>query len=329
MIFCNETFAATPDLNITQNLVNLYKTLGTKWGSNVKPHAIWLLNCLLVIEVVFLAIRLGLQKADITDVIAELVRVAIFGATFYCLIIYGQDLTAKIVDGFIGLAEDIHKPSERVSLFFRDSITTVKAMEKIATIFQPGVAVMIALCAVVSLVCAALTYGMYLIILCEAWIVMNVGILILGFGGNRHTRGWATNFMRYSLAVGLKLFIIQLLINVIYTLVHTIVAWEFRTPTDVFVVTANFVICAFLVKALPDSLASFVSNYSGSSGGMMAGAMAAGVGTAVGAASMGTGAAIGASGGGGLAGGISGAQKGALMSLSEAAQAHLKKEEEQ
>ncbi|SDP35985.1 P-type conjugative transfer protein TrbL [Desulforhopalus singaporensis] len=325
LFFCNNALAAEPELTITDRLINTYKDLGTTWGANIKSHAIWLLNALLVIEVVFLAVRLGFQKADITDVIAELVRVAIFGATFFCLIIYGQELAGKIVDGFINLSKDIHGPPQIVSNFFIDSFSITRAMTKLITIMRPGVGIMIGLCIVVSIVCAALTYGMYLIILCEAWIVMNVGILILGFGGNRHTRSWAANFMRYALAVGLKLFIIQLLINVIYTLVHTIVDWEFNTATDVFVVTANFVICAFLVKALPDSLASFVSNYSGSSGGMMAGAMAAATGTAVGAASMGTGAVIGASGGGGLAGGLGGAQKGALMSLSEAAQAHLKK----
>ena len=278
--------------------------MGDSWGSRIKSHAIWLLNWLLVVEVVFMAIRLGLQKADMTDVIAQLVWVAVYGATFYCLIIYGQDLADKIVNGFINLSQQVHGPKESISIFFSNSIVIAKKMGEMISVWAPAMGVAISLCMAISLISAALTYGMYLLILCEAWVVMNVGILILGFGGNRHTRGWAVNFLRYAIAVGLKLFMIQLLMNVIHTFVAQIVNWKLDTPTDVFVLTANFVICAFFVKALPDALASFVSNYTGSTASMMTGAMAAGVGVAAGAASMGAGAAMGASGGGGIAGGI-------------------------
>jgi type IV secretion system protein TrbL len=124
--------------------------------------------------------------------------------------------------------------------------------------------------------------------------------------------------LKYSLGVGLKLFTIKCLIYILAAFLADMVSYSFSDITEVLVITASFIILAFLVKTLPDAMSRMITLHSGSSAGAMTGAMAAGAGMAAGAASMGVGAAAGAAGGGGMAGAFSGARSGALEAIARA-----------
>ncbi|EIM63182.1 P-type conjugative transfer protein TrbL [Desulfobacter postgatei 2ac9] len=319
-LFKNLAIAADVNQDIIDRIVNKYLIMGSTWGENIKSHALWLLKWLLVIQLVVMAVKLGFKQSTLQDVIEDLVMTAIFGGIFWALIIKGQAWGVDLIKGMINMAEDVAgSGSTPDEAFFAKIFTDIldvsnNMMYSWNPIFVPA----LCLCSICSAACGAFIYGMYLVILCESYIALNLGIFILGFGGFRYTRGFATGFLKYALSVGLKLFVIRCLLYILGSFMADMVLFTFKSFTETLVITACFFILAFLIKVLPDTIAKMVTLHSGSSAGAITGAMAAGAGMAAGAASMGVGAAAGAAGGGGMAGALSGARSGALEAIAKA-----------
>ena len=319
-MFKNLAIAADVNQDIIDRIVNKYLIMGSTWGENIKSHALWLLKWLLVIQLVVMAVKLGFKQSTLQDVIEDLVMTAIFGGIFWALIIKGQTWGGDLIKGMINMAEDVAgSGSTPDEAFFAKIFTDIldvsnNMMYSWNPIFVPA----LCLCSICSAACGAFIYGMYLVILCESYIALNLGIFILGFGGFRYTRGFATGFLKYALSVGLKLFVIRCLLYILGSFMADMVLFTFKSFTETLVITACFFILAFLIKVLPDTIAKMVTLHSGSSAGAITGAMAAGAGMAAGAASMGVGAAAGAAGGGGMAGALSGARGGALDAIAKA-----------
>ncbi|WP_242637331.1 P-type conjugative transfer protein TrbL [Desulfobacter hydrogenophilus] len=329
LIIFNNSAMADINQTVIEKIVQGYKDVGFTWGDNVKSHALWLLKWLLVIQLVVMAVKLGFKQSTLQDVVEDLVMTAIFGGIFWALIIKGQAWGLDLIQGMLKMAQDVagggSPPGE--AFFSKVFTDALKVADNMMYSWNPMLVPAICLCSICSAVCGAFIYGMYLVILCESYIAFNLGIFILGFGGMRYTRGFATGFLKYALSVGLKLFVIRCLLYILGSFLADMVLFTFKSFTETLVITACFFILAFLIKVLPDTIAKMVTLHSGSSAGAITGAMAAGAGMAAGAASMGVGAAAGAAGGGGMAGAFSGARGGALSALEKIAEAVKPKED--
>ena len=216
-MFKNLAIAADVNQDIIDRIVNKYLIMGSTWGENIKSHALWLLKWLLVIQLVVMAVKLGFKQSTLQDVIEDLVMTAIFGGIFWALIIKGQTWGGDLIKGMINMAEDVAgSGSTPDEAFFAKIFTDIldvsnNMMYSWNPIFVPA----LCLCSICSAACGAFIYGMYLVILCESYIALNLGIFILGFGGFRYTRGFATGFLKYALSVGLKLFVIRCLLYIL------------------------------------------------------------------------------------------------------------------
>ena len=321
MIFFNDlAIAANVDQNIIDKIINEYRLIGDSWGENIQSHALWLLKWLLVIQFVVMAVKLGFKQSTLQDIVEDLVMTVIFGGIFWALIIKGQAWGINLINGMMDMAQDVagggSPPGE---MFFAKIFTDgLKVADNMMYSLNPVLVPALCICSICSAVCSAFIYGMYLVILCEAYIAFNLGIFLLGFGGMRYTRSFATGFLKYALSVGLKLFVIRCLLYILGSFLADMVLFTFKSFTETLVITSCFVILAFLIKVLPDTIAKMVTLHSGSSAGAITGAMAAGVGMAAGAASMGVGAVVGAAGGGGLSGALGGARSGAMEAIAKA-----------
>ena len=318
--FNNLAIADEIDQSIINKIATEYFAIGSTWGNNIQSHALWLLKWMLVIQLVVMAVKLGFKQSTLQDVVEDLVMTAIFGGIFWALIIKGQAWGADLIQGMLNMAKDVagggSPPGE--AFFAKIFTDTLNVSNNMMYSWNPIFVPALCLCSICSAACGAFIYGMYLVILCESYIALNLGIFILGFGGFRYTRGFATGFLKYALSVGLKLFVIRCLLYILGSFMADMVLFTFKSFTETLVITACFFILAFLIKVLPDTIAKMVTLHSGSSAGAITGAMAAGAGMAAGAASMGVGAAAGAAGGGGMAGALSGARGGALDAIAKA-----------
>lgn len=85
MLLClNENvMAATVDQSIIEKIITKYSDLGTTWGDNVKSHSIWLLKVMITIQLIWMALKLGLKQATLQSLIEEFVIVIFFGSVFF------------------------------------------------------------------------------------------------------------------------------------------------------------------------------------------------------------------------------------------------------
>lgn len=309
--------ATTVDQKIIEKIITKYSDIGSTWGDNLKSHSNWLLKVMLTIQLIWMALKLGLKQSTLQNLIEEFVIVIFFGSVFFCLIQYSQEYSDKLISGMSKLSVEVAGSGSSATEIFTNSIKIADNMTNPISVWGAVKAPLIGLCIIVTLLCAAFIYAVYILIACEAWIILNLGILILGFGGLKATRGFATSFLKYALGVGLKIFTIKCLFYVLAIFMADMVNYYFEDITEVLVITASFIILAFLVKTLPDAMSRIITLNSGSSVGAMGGAMAAAAGMAVGAASMGAGAAAGYASGG-VGGAISGMKSGPLSAIEKA-----------
>jgi|GEM_PF-5662151 len=97
----------TVDQGIIEKIITKYHDVGTTWGGNIKSHAFWLLKVMLVIQLTWMALKLGLKQSTLQDVIEDLVKAVLFGSVFFCLIVYGQEWANKLIKGMAGLSVDV------------------------------------------------------------------------------------------------------------------------------------------------------------------------------------------------------------------------------
>ena len=134
--------------------------------------------------------------------------------------------------------------------------------------------------------------------LIEAYVVINASVFLMGFGGSEWTREYAMAMIRGSLAIGVKLFVLTLIVGLIMTAAKD---WQLQYTQDessTFTLLGMAFAAACLVKIVPDMMGSLISGVSPGGGGVIGGMAAAGMAFGAGAAatlasSMGTGGVLG------------------------------------
>jgi type IV secretion system protein TrbL len=110
-----------------------------------------------------------------------------------------------------------------------------------------------------------------------------MGVLFMAFGGSRWTKDLAVSTVRYTVSVGAKLFVLQLLVSIGTGLIQS---WanSFSDITDasLCILIGCSIVMLALVKVLPETMQRIVNGSSVASGSALVGAAAA-VGAGVGA----------------------------------------------
>jgi type IV secretion system protein TrbL len=148
----------------------------------------------------------------------------------------------------------------------------------------------------VVLVCFALICAWMMVALVESYVVIAASVILMAFGGSRWTKDVAIAAIRYTLSVGAKLMMMQLLVslgtNMITGWANTFTG---QNSSQVYILIGASIVLLAVTKTLPDNLQQIVGGASLSSGSGLVGAAAA-VGGAV------TAVAAGIAGGGAMAG---------------------------
>ena len=117
------------------------------------------------------------------------------------------------------------------------------------------------------------------VVLAEMYVILSGGVIMLGFGGSRWTKDYATNYMRFAVAVGLKLMFVQLTVALSTSFISSLFFGVGSVSmAGAFSLLASVGVCAVLVWVLPASVEGFLRGNSGAHGGE---AFAIGASTAV------------------------------------------------
>jgi len=295
--------------NVASSLLDSFVSRTDGWWEVFSGYALYLFTLTLIIDVCLFGIRVAIQQSNIGDILGQFVILLLFACFIAAVIMnYREWATGIAINGLkpltgqlTGNAVDAGHPVAMAA----------SVMEKImpvlddAGITDIGEIFLYVSSMIIVMIVFILISALVILTTCEFYIIANVAVLLIGLGGSKIFKDYAVNVMRYILAVALKLFILQLIVNIGFTIIslNDLDATAGRTIdsikfVDLFFLIGKAVILLALAKSLPETCAGII-NGSAIGGGNPLASMAQAVGgAAVAAVSSGAGAVYGAVQGG-------------------------------
>ncbi|NNB50438.1 P-type conjugative transfer protein TrbL [Pseudomonas fragi] len=324
VFFAGDAMAATdlahPDTSV-QSLLDLILQRSGQWSGRLHSYAVNLLLLLAGIQLVWTFVPMALRGADFGEIFHELIKFVMMVGFFLAMIQYSVEWATAIVDSFrdagavAGGFDRTLEPGDMFAVavdFSRSMVTGI-------SLFSPGKAILIAIAALVVLLCFAFIAAFMFVTLVESYVIINAAMIFLGFGGSQWTREYAIAPIRYTVAVGAKLFVLSLIVGLIVSSAHDWSAAYTNDEASLMTLVGLALVCCYLTKTIPELIGGMISGTSmggGSTIGGMAAAGAAGAATAIATVATAGAAAPAAAGalGGGGAGAAVGAGSGGLAS---------------
>lgn len=220
---------------ILTGLAMQFSSTTAPWASTALRYAQDLFFALVAIEIAWSAITYVLQKDSLPDFIAALLLKIISVGFFYTLLQpgLGPVWIADIVSSFTQAGSAIggqtqFLPSDPSSVFncgtdvanaMLQSISSNNVGITLGNILPAIEAVFAALiCALGVVLAFAIVAGQLLMTLIESYIVIGAGVFMLGFTGSRWTLVFGEKYVGYAFSVGIKLFMLELIVGLGYAL---------------------------------------------------------------------------------------------------------------
>lgn len=231
----------------------------SSWASILTGAAMSLFKILLILDVILLGIQLVLKRADIVEVSVEFVRMIFFASIMYVIMVNYKEWSGQILSGFVSLGSDLGYSKDLINPneFFKVAALLVRDIYGAFTHSSIVVGIVGVLSGTILLVCFALMAARIVQITCESYVVMNAGVILLGFGGCGFFKDYAINFLRYAFSVPVKLFTLQLLMG----LCTSFIADLRQVTPDVsgaILLVGVAIIMLVLTNTIPDIVGSIV-----------------------------------------------------------------------
>ncbi|RYZ90873.1 MAG: P-type conjugative transfer protein TrbL [Proteobacteria bacterium] len=279
VLFESEAFAQAATAshnhdNILDGIVDLYRNAAIVWGQALKAYALRLFWTLAGISLAWSGGKLLLKQAEMQEVTATLIRWCIFTGLYLALIQNSGEWPLAIVNSFrtiageisttIPLKSNVLTPSNLFDdvMVIANEVTQQSAGYDVVSYFLR------IFCAFIMLLIYAYIAAILVTALVEMYITLNAGVLLLAFGGLELTRDIPTSYFRHTIAVGVKLFTLQLLTSLGGNFVKNMLGdLSDRTVQDVIAYCCVGIVLAVLVKTVPEQMSRLVGSSTG--GGSM------------------------------------------------------------
>ncbi|ECD4881228.1 P-type conjugative transfer protein TrbL [Salmonella enterica subsp. enterica] len=294
-----------------QGLLDLVLQQSHQWSGKLYYYAIRLFWLLATIQFVWTLMPLVMKQADFGEIVGELLRFVMVIGFFLAVMTYSVEWSTAIVDSFRDAAASASglgralEPGDMLAVALDFGRTMVEGI----SVFSPAKGILIAVCAVLVLACFAFIAAFMFVTLVESYVIINASVLFFGFGGSQWTRDFAIAPMRFTAAIGAKLFVLTLIVGLIVQSAKQWLAAYTNDEASLMTMVGLALVCCYLTKTIPDLIGGMISGTSTGGGSAIGGmAVAGAAGAAAAAATIATvgaaaPAAAGAAGAGGIGGG--------------------------
>ena len=245
----------------------------SQWDDLLTSHALVIFRLLVILDVALLGIRIALKQTEINDAFAEFVMLVLYSGIMLAVVIYYKDWTNMFIVGLTNTAEELGAPPVTAGSVFLAGVEIFETLLESLTVNVAKslgiVLIAIAICITFSLIAAQV-----ILVKCEAYIILNAGIILLGFSGSKMTKDYAINFIKYAFSVAVKLFAMQLLLALSIDFIS-----EFRNTgasfDKVLVVLGASIVILALSMSIPDIISGLINGPLASSGSYLTSATTA------------------------------------------------------
>lgn len=283
--------AGTLDQIVTQ-----FQARAATWENTLQSLALRTFGILAIIELAWAGFRLAFRGADAGEWLAEIVNQILFLGFFLALLQNSATWGKVIMDSFRQAGQAAGGVGVAPSDVFASGVDLAQKVMAQMSIWAPAASVGLMIAGIVIEICFALIAALMVVTLVQSYIVIAAGVINMAFGGSRWTKDIAVATVKYTLSVGAKLMVLQLLVSLGDSLITSWAAsFHNITAASLCILIGCSVVMLAIVKIIPDEFQKVVGGASISSGSALVGA-AATVGGAAGAV------AVGMAGGGPMAG---------------------------
>lgn len=290
--------AQAQSAHVLDSIVSQFQSQAAGWEGTLSSLALETFGILAVIELAWAAFRLAFRGADVSEWLAEIVNQILFLGFFLALLQNASTWGTAIVDSFRQAGQNAGGVGVAPSDVFAVGVSLGQKVMASMSSWDPASSAALMLAAIVIEVCFALIAAWMVVTLVQSYIVIAAGVINMAFGGSRWTKDIAISTVRYTVSVGAKLMILELLVSVGENIISSWAAQftDLTSPSLLILIGCSIVMVA-VVKILPDEFQRVVGGASLSSGSALVGAaVAVGGGVASAAAGMaGAGAVVGQS----------------------------------
>src|SRR5437667_3878389 len=203
---------------ILNDIVRDYESITTAWFTSLFPIAQAVFWTLVLVELIWSAVWRVVAREDGLSVVAALLRKVLAVGFFYALLLNGGTWIRAAIQGFSqagstasGLADLSPTGVFDQGLALANKIlNAVEGLGILEAVFPSLVAALTAFVVVVSF---AIIAAQLLVALVESFIVIGAGILFIGLSGARWTKFFTERYLSYVASVGVKLFVLYLIMG--------------------------------------------------------------------------------------------------------------------
>ena len=221
---------------------------------------------LALIELAFTLVVLALHEASMEAFAKELVLRVLFIGFFWTLVLNGAGWVNAIVATFADLGAQAGGIAQG-GLSPDDIVDTAVDMMKLATfefsVTDFGTSLALLFASGISFIAMLIMAGNLALVLVEFYIVGYGGIVLLGLGGSRWTSNYAVAYLKYAVAIGMRIFIFYLLTGIGYSIIRAQVESQLEINLGQFWSLAGFavVLCIVSTRA-PDAVTGLLNGVS-------------------------------------------------------------------
>jgi type IV secretion system protein TrbL len=268
--------AHAQSVNVLDQIVTEFKTRAAGWEGTLRSFAMATFGILATIELAWAAIRLAFRGSDVSEWLAEIVNQILFLGFFLALLENSVTWGQAIVNSFRQAASAAGGGGIAPSDVFAAGVKIASMVLSQMSIWHPEASAGLMVAGIVIEVCFALMAAFMVLALVESFLIISMGVLFMAFGGTQWTKDLAISTVRYTLSVGAKLFVLQLLVSIGSSLIQS---WanSFTDVTDasLCILVGCSIVMLALVKVLPETMQRIVNGSSMASGSALVGAAAA------------------------------------------------------
>jgi type IV secretion system protein TrbL len=268
--------AHAQSVNVLDQIVTEFRTRSAGWEGTLRSFALGTFGILATIELAWAAFRLAFRGADVSEWLAEIVNQILFLGFFLALLENSVTWGQAIVNSFRQAAGAAGGSGVAPSDVFASGVQLAAKVMSQMSIWSPAASVGLIIAGLVIEVCFALIAACMVLALVESYLVISMGVLFMAFGGTRWTKDFAISTVRYTVSVGAKLFVLQLLVSIGDGLIQSWVAtFNDITASSLCILVGCSIVMLALVKVLPETMQQIVNGSSMANGSALVGAAAA------------------------------------------------------
>lgn len=261
---------------VLDNIVQQFQTQAAGWATTLTSLAQNTFFILATIELAWAGLRLAFRQADVSEWLAELVNQILFLGFFLAMLQNANTWGTAIVNSFRQAGRAAGGTAVDPSEVFTAGISVAQKVSAQMSFWAPAASTALLIAAIVIVLCFAYIAACMVVTLVQSYIVIAAGVINMAFGGSRWTKDIAIATIRYTVSVGAKLMMLQLLVSIGQNL---ITSWaDGFTQVDntgLFLIIGASCVLAAIVKTVPDEFQRVVGGASLSSGSALIGTAAA------------------------------------------------------